>query len=100
MKDVCTLYPAGCLHNIRSLQGIHWQPSWGTRPLTRPPHGQAGPSLSWHVGGTLAGFQLQRGSIRDGHVGGEQIRIPSEPDGPEFRDGCVQQVILYQNVPK
>ena len=50
-------------------------PSWGTQP----PLGQTGPSIApenWYVGETLAGFQLQRGSIRDGHIDGEQTRIP------------------------
>ena len=54
------------------------------------PLGQSGPSIApenWYVGETLAGFQLQRGSIRDGHIGGEQTHIPPGPYGPALRDG-------------
>ena len=61
-------------------------PNWGTQP----PLSQAGPSIApenWYVGETLAGFQLQRGSIRDGHIGGEQIHIPPGPYGQALRDG-------------
>jgi len=61
-------------------------PNWGTQP----PLSQTGPSIvpeNWYVGGTLAGIQLQRESIPDGHVGGEQTHIPPGPCGPALRNG-------------
>ena len=92
-EDVCTR----CLYTIcRGLSAQHLvgvsmvsigrHPNWGTQP----PLGQTGPSIApenWYVGETLAGFQLQRGSIRDGHIGGEQTHIPPGPYGPALRDG-------------
>jgi len=69
-----------------SMVSIGRHPDWGTQP----PLGQTGPSVApenWYVGETLAGFQLQRGSIRDGHIGGEQTHIPPGPYGPARRDG-------------
>jgi len=65
-----------------SIISICRHPNWGTRPLLG---GQTGPSIApenWYVSGTLAGLQLQRVSIRDGHIGGEQTHIPPGPDGP------------------
>jgi len=78
IHDVCTLY-AGvvCAASLRSpcLHGIiDRHPNWGTRP----PLGQTGPSIApeiWYVGGTLSGLQLQRVSIRDGHIDGKQTHI-------------------------
>ena len=49
-----------------------------------------GPSIAhenWYFGATLAGRQLQRVSIRDGHVGGEQTLIPPGLDGSALRNG-------------
>ena len=57
------------------------------------PNIQVGSTIApehWHVGRTLAGIQLQRGSIRDEHIGGEQIHIPPGPYGPALRDGLWQ----------
>ena len=56
-------------------------PNWGTQP----PLGQIGPSIApenCYVGETFL-----QGSIRDGHIGGEQIHIPPGPYGPALRDG-------------
>ena len=80
VHDVCTLYAGDCLRSISSVSP--WYPLVGIS--------QAGPSIApenWYVGETLAGFQLQRGNIRDGHFGGEQIHIPPGPYGPALRDG-------------
>jgi len=84
-QDVCTR----CLYTIcRGLSAQHLfgvsmvtigrHPNWGTQT----PLGQTGPSIApenWFVGETLAGLQLQRGSIRDGHIGGEQTHMPPGP---------------------
>jgi len=74
IHDVCTLHAVGNMRSIAPKSPSYpligtWYPSWGTRP----PLDQAGPSIApenWDVDGTLAGLQQQRGSIRDGHVGG------------------------------
>jgi len=61
-------------------------PNWGAQP----PLGQTRLFIApenWCVGETLGGFQLQRGSIRDEHLGGEQTHIPPWPYGPASRDG-------------
>jgi len=77
-EDVCTLYAGGlsAQHLVGvSMVSISRHPNWGTQP----PLGQTGPSIApvnRYVGETLAGFQLQRGSICGGHVGGEQTHIP------------------------
>jgi len=84
-EDACTrcLYPVCKGLSAQHLFGVfmvsvgrhpNWV-AWGTQP----PLGHTGPSIApenWYVGGTLAGLQLQRGNIRDGHIGGEQTHIP------------------------
>jgi len=55
-----------------------WYPLVGIPIGVHGPHSASGPSIApenWYVGGTLAGLQLQRGSIRDGHIGGEQTHM-------------------------
>jgi len=69
-----------------SMVSIGRHPNWGTQL----PLGQTGPSIAsekWYVGETLAGLQLQRGSIHDGHIGVEQTHIPPGPYGPALRNG-------------
>jgi len=94
IHDVCTLYAGGLsaqhLFGV-SMVSIGRHPSWGTRP----PLSQTGPSIApenWYVCGTLAGLQLQRVSIRDGHIGEEQTHIPPGPYGLALRismiSGC------------
>ena len=91
----------GCLYtmSVHYMQGLSAQhlfgvsmvsngrhPDWGTQP----PLGQTEPSSRLKIG-TLArplpAFKKQRGSIRDGHIGGEQSHIPPGPYGPAIRDG-------------
>ena len=85
------LYAGGCLRSISSVS--RWYPLVGI-PIAvcghTAPTRQTGPFIApenWYVGETLAGLQLQRGSIRDGHIGGEQTRIPPGPYGPALRNG-------------
>ena len=68
-----------------STVSIGRHPNWGTQP----PPDQTGPSIApenYYVGGTLAGLQLQRGNIRDGHIGGEQTHNLT------FRQGLTVQL--------
>jgi len=64
--------------------------------IGRHPNGVNGPTQpdwaihraeNWYIGGTFAGLQLQRVSIRNGHIGEEQIHIPPGPYGPALHNG-------------
>jgi len=92
-EDVCTRFLYTICRGLSaqhlvgiSMVSIGRHPNWGTQH----PLGQTGPSIApekRYVGETLAGFQLQGGSIRDGHSGGKLTHIPPGPYGPALRDG-------------
>ena len=85
-EDVCTISRGLSAQHLVgvSMVSIGRHPNWGAQSLL----GQTGPSIApenWYVGGTLAGFQLQQGGIRDGHIGGEQTHIPPGPNNYLYR---------------
>jgi len=82
VHDVCTLYAGACL---RITPVSLWYPLEGITGYTAPIRPDW--AENWHVGGALAGLQLQRVSIRDGHIGGEQTHLPPGPYGPALRNG-------------